>query len=180
MGKEFTRMPIAEAPKLACQWVEKSTTVLVVGTARQDAKKYEADKEPFNYLRCLEKRMKKAKAFCYKRVTCSDPDEPLQKHINRCTALARSRGNRHEFHVKQVNAIDFFLSYQIFGTDNEEYLLMIGIDNCVGSEFHTVDNDFCLFTKDKETIAVFIKHFQIAWDKWCLAVDPIVSKDVTS
>ena len=145
----------------ASSLVKDSKVVRVIGTARQEAIINNTSDKTFalNYLRTLEKRLEhnsEKHPFTYLRVIPNNPQEPLQKHIDKCMSLVHDTGHHFECIEIDPKNFDFIIAYQIF---DDRHLLLI-VDNKVLGRYN--DNSLCLWTKNKKIIDAFSERFDDA------------------
>ena len=108
---------------------------------------------------------KSTKPFKYRRVTArvqGDIGNTLFKHIADCSKLKESKKiHSNIFEVIMMENIDFTVSYHIF----DDTGLLLGVDNKITENGFFDNDEFCIWTNDKETIKLFIKRFEAAWQK---------------
>lgn len=161
LGDGFIRIYNDSISEFAIPLVNRSKFIRVVGIARQDVIENKSMKGAQDYLRALENKMAKpcnnaATAYTYLRVLPKCPTQTMTEHINKCSQLAKQKGNLFEHKISEN---PFYVSFQIF--DDTDLLLIL--DNKGHNNKH--DNALCLWTRNKDIINIFIKRFDNGWEE---------------
>lgn len=152
----------------ATSLVKKSKYIRVVGVAKQDILDDEDRKAASKrYLSKLEDMLSKnyesEMGFQYYRVIPKSCNEILKNHIEKCRENCRTH-KKNKFQVLTANNdFDFYISYQIFDQSD----LLIIVDNPTVKDPNKDDNALCYWTRDPDTIKIFTKRFDSAWDRAC-------------
>lgn len=131
----------------------------IVGTARQDSIEKNDLKTAYDYLDCIERKLKGKKHFVCRRITSNEINSTTFKnHIKNCIEITQQNGN--SFDVIYVDKFDFSISYQIF----DDIGLLLIVDNLINNDY--LENAIGLWTENKTIIQAFINRFDYGWGKY--------------